>query len=204
MRTIPGITVTGLLMLAACSPHLAKEPPAPRPSQVMAETFGLCQWEKVENQTLSIWSYACGKDAGNVHLVADDRVGGFAIGAVEPDGTTPRGVIRTFVKAKNAPVSAILPAVLAATGDHKASCQLVETDYGDWRKVYLLEPTGAEKAAYDKANDVEPQPNPCGDLGIGPVGDRFFKVLDGDPSRVIWYDMGSEIQIFDISTLAPK
>ncbi|MDV6332147.1 hypothetical protein [Asticcacaulis sp. 201] len=194
------LAVAAMISVTGCMQQSA--PVAdPVPSQAMRDTFKTCKWEKVESRTLVIWSYACGEDMGNVRLTADTKTGGFALGSNVPDGTSPRSVIQPFPKSANAPVSAILSAVLAATGAHGASCQLVETDYGDWGKVWLLEPTGAERVAYDKANAVEPQANPCGELGIGPAGDRFFRVLADDPTRVIYYDMGSEIQIFDPSTL---
>lgn len=200
MRTYLTLILTAVV-LTGCNKPAEK---AVEPSQVMKDTFASCTWEKIDGKTLSIWSYACGPDMGNVRLVADDKVGGFALAAMPPDALPSRVVIRTFAKDRAAPVTSVLPAVLVATGHHGASCQLVETDYGDWGKVWLLEPTGTEKAAYDKLNAVEPQPNPCGELGIGPAGDRFFKVMADDPARVIYYDMGSEIQIFDASTLRSK
>lgn len=135
-------------------------------------------------------------------MVANDAVGGFTL--VTEGQAQGYDVIRSFPKAKDAPLVSVRPAVLAATGKHQASCALIKTAYGDWGEVWLLEPTGAEKAAYDKANAIEPQENPCGDLGIGPAGDRFFKVMADDPKKVIYYDMGSEIQIFDPATLRSK
>jgi hypothetical protein len=194
------ILIFGLFALVGCT---SSKPP--QPSQVMKDTFTQCTWGEVEGKTLSIWSYACPPDAGAVKLAPDDKVGGFMI--ISNDGTNHLlgyDVIRTFPKAKDAPLESVLPAVLAATGKHQASCALVKTVYGDWGEVYLLEPTGTERADYDAANAIEPQENPCGDLGIGPAGDRFFKLMADDPKKVIYYDMGSEIQIFDPATLRLK
>ena len=42
---------------------------------------------------------------------------------------------------------------------------------------------------------------PCGDMGVGFVGDRYFQVMPGHPDRVVYVDRGSEIQIFDPATL---
>jgi len=84
------------------------------------------------------------------------------------------------------------------------SCALVRTAYGDGGEVYLLEPTGYEKWPMTKANAIEPQENPCGELGIGSAGDRFFKAITDDPKKVIYYDMSSEIQIFDPAPLKSK
>jgi hypothetical protein len=200
MRAYLTFVLTAVI-LTGCNKPAEK---AAEPSQMMKDTFASCTWEKIDGKTLSIWSYACGPDMGNVRLVADDKVGGFSLAAMPPDALPSRVVIRTFSKDKTAPVTSVLPAVLKATGAHGASCQLVETDYGDWGKVWLLEPTGAEKAEYDRLNAIEPQPNPCGELGIGPAGDRFFRVMADDPAKVIYYDMGSEIQIFDLATLRSK
>ncbi len=187
--------------LVGCTPPKPPEA-SPAPSHVMKETFTQCTWGKVEGKTLSIWSYACPVGAGGIKMIANDTVGGFTL--VTEGQTQGYDVIRTFPKARDAPLESVLPAVLVATGKHQASCALVKTAYGDWGKVYLLEPAGAEKAAYDTANDIEPQENPCGDLGIGPSGDRFFKVMADDTKKVIYYDMGSEIQIFDPATLKSK
>jgi hypothetical protein len=195
----PLILLLGFALVATgCTP--AKPP---EPSQTMKETFAKCTWEKVEGQSLSIWSYACPAEAGDIKLIASDKVGGFSLLSTGSD-VQAYDVIRTFPKAKDAALESVLPAVLAATGVHQASCALVKTAYGDWGEVWLLEPTGAEKAAYDAANAIEPPANPCGELGIGPSGDRFFKVMGDDPKKVIYYDMGSEIQIFDPATLKSK
>jgi hypothetical protein len=190
------ILIFGLFALAGCTS------PKPQPSQVMKDTFEQCTWGKVEGKTLSIWSYACPAAAGGIKLVANDAVGGFTL--VTEGQAQGYDVIRTFPKAKDAPLVSVLPAVLAAAGKHQASCAMIKTAYDDWGEVWLLEPTGAEKAAYDKANATEPQENPCGDLGIGPVSDRFFKVMADDPKKVVYYDMVSKIQIFDPATLKSK
>lgn len=197
---MPGAETWAALLAAA-----AVGTAAPRPPQVMADTFKACRWGEVDGRALTIWSYACPKAAGDVRLVADDRAGGFALASASSAGAGGRVVLRTFAKPAAAPVEAVLPQVLRATGAHRASCRLVEhAAYGDWGRAWLLEPTGAEKTAYDAANAREPQPNPCGALGIGPAGDRFFRPLAGDPTRVVYADMGSEIQVFDLRTLAPR
>ena len=206
MRRIAVIAMS--LGLAACGPHTkpssspinVAKAPDPAPIAVARDTFKGCTWQKVQGARLSIWSFACGPDMGSTHLIADDKVDGFDLTA-NGEG---RMVIRTFAKAANAPVDAILPAVKAASpGKDTQTCALVPVPTFDaWSgQLYDLEPTGAAKAAYDKANAVEPQEPPCGDLGIGPDGDRFFAVMKDDPTRVVYVDMGSEIQIFDPNTL---
>lgn len=196
---------TVLAAIVALSPivaaSIAAQSQPARPSPARAETFKGCRWGQVLGRTLSIWSYACPRSAGEQRLVPADDVAGFAIVPPTP-GPARQIVLRTFARPRGAPVSAILPAVLKATGRAMSSCRLVEhRTYGDWGTVWLLEPTGAQKRAYDIANAREPQDNPCGALGIGPAGDRFFRPLPQDPTRIIYADMGSEIQIFDLSTL---
>lgn len=194
-----------LLSLSTCAPKIADKATQkePTPVAVAKDTFKTCAWQKVSGAHIAIWSFHCGADMGQTHLVRDDAAGGFDL-AGGPD-EQPRMVIRTFAKAASAPIDAVLPAIRAASpGPDTATCALIPfKGFEDvWpAKLYDLEPTGAAKAAYDKANAVEPQPNPCGELGIGPAGDRFFTILPGDPSRVVYVDMGSEIQVFDPNTL---
>ncbi len=196
------------LPLSACGPRTMPHMPGPKPvvadpqpTQVARDTFKGCTWQKVSGAHLSIWSFACGPDFGGEHLIADNAIGGFDIASAND---TPRMVIRTFDLPAGSAIDAILPAIRAASpGKDTATCALVPAPAFDaWAgKLYTLEPTGAAKAAYDKANAVEPQEPPCGDLGIGPDGDRFFTVLAADPAHVVYVDMGSEIQVFDPNTL---
>jgi hypothetical protein len=62
--------------------------------------------------------------------------------------------------------------------------------------------TGAAKAAWDKAEkEGGDAPAPCGDLGIYFDRAPIFWIMRDDPTTVIVADMGSEIQIFDPTTL---
>jgi hypothetical protein len=49
--------------------------------------------------------------------------------------------------------------------------------------------------------DVE---RPCGFMGPGDVGDRYFVTLPGHPEIVVFIEAGSELQIFDAETLKPR
>lgn len=192
--------------VAACTPAKPPAPPA-IPAPFAQETFKGCTWGKVEGTGaatgLSIWSYACGPEMGGERLVADPTLPGFAIEATGPDGTSRRPAIRVFTKTADASLDSVLPAVRAASpGQDTARCKLVPVASMDLKgSLYDLEPVGADKVAYDKANTIEPGEPPCGELGIAPVGDRYFKVLEDDATKVVMIDMGSEIQIFDPSTL---
>ena len=202
------VTVLFALSLTACGPrtvpHTAESKPVvadPKPIQTAIDTFKGCTWEKVTGAHLSIWSFQCGDALGDQRLVANDKLGGFDLTS---KGSDSYNVIRTFAIPAGAGIDAAMPAIRAASpGKDTATCALVPGPAFDaWAgKLYDLEPTGAAKAAYDKANAVEPQEPPCGDLGIGPDGDRFFTILPSDPTRVIYVNMGSEIQIFDPNTL---
>ncbi len=211
MRTLTLFAQSLLVVaLTACGPHPPHKPiivkserwvAAPQPTQIARDTFKGCTWERVVGAHLSIWSFHCGVGQGDVHLVADDRLGGFDIAS---NGSGSYNVIRTFTIPKGAGIAAALPAIRAASpGKDTTTCTLQPAPAFDaWGgKLYELAPTGAAKAAYDKANAVEPQAPPCGDLGIGPDGDRFFTVMTADPTRVLYVDMGSEIQIFDPNTI---
>lgn len=176
----------------------------PVPTEAAMQAFAGCQWGKVSGEGLSIWSYACGPDKNSRWLMAADEAGSFAI---INDGLEPRIVIRSFAKPADAAIDAALPAIRAASpGKHTATCVLTPMTIEGRDPVYLLSPTGAAKTQWDAVEagtattgDTDP---PCGDLGIGFSGDRYFQVLKGDPAKVVYVDAGSEIQIFDPSTLA--
>lgn len=206
MRTFTIVLLA--LSLTACGPRTLPHTPGPKPVvadpkpiQAATDTFKGCTWEKVTGAHLSIWSFNCPAQISGLHLVADDKLGGFDLATT---GYPPENIIRSFAIPAGAGIDAALPAIRAASpGKDTKTCALVAVPAFDaWAgKLYDLEPTGAAKAAYDKANAVEPQDPPCGDLGIGPEGDRFFTVLPSDPTRVIYVNMGSEIQPFDPNTL---
>lgn len=192
--------------LAACSPgETGKYDPhaasAPTPPPAAAETFGAnCTWGEVKGAQLTIWSYACGPESSGIHLEADDTLPGFRLVGNFPERPA---VIRVFDKPAGAPVDAILPAVRELSpGPATAACAFAPATGVDHegKAHVVLTPTSADRVAYDAAaaSDTVPE-NPCGDLGIGPAGDRYFVELA--PDKVAFIDAGSEIQIFDVATL---
>ena len=211
-----GIAKTGvfgvLLALTACGQASAPEPrPAQievRPSEAMQQTFAGCEWGRVDGASLSIWSYACGPEHGEARLVADESLPGFAV----ESGGSREPVIIAFAKASEAPIHVVLEAVRALSpGPHTASCVLTpapQFDRGTAGAVYTFAPTGETKAEWDAfasgADDAAPMEPPCGELGEQMTGDRYFQVLAGDPSVVVWVNAGSEIQIFDPGSLGPR
>ncbi|CAN5129750.1 hypothetical protein BH10PSE1_BH10PSE1_05980 [soil metagenome] len=197
----------GVFALAGCEKSQAPATPVvavdPVPMDAAKEAFAGCEWGKVTGSGLSVWSYGCGPDKGGQSLIADDEVGGFAIIA---DGLEPNPVIRTFAKDAAAPIDAILPALRAASpGPHTATCALEPMTVEGRDTVYILSPTGTAKTHWAAVEAGEPNLTdtdpPCGDLGVGFSGDRYLQVLKGDPTRVVYVDAGSEIQIFDPSTI---
>lgn len=206
MRTI--LAMAFVAALAACGPgDTRKVDPAaaaaPKPSETMAQTFSGCTWEEVKGATASIWSFACGPEHGNIRLVADDALPGFVIRSGDPAAPGQSTAIRFFSKPADAPLDAILPAVRAASpGAASATCAFEPAPGADHegKPRFVFGPTGAAKAAYDLANQGPDVPEPpCGAMGPAPAGDRTFEVLA--PDTVAFIEWGSEIQIFDASTL---
>lgn len=193
--------------LAGCSPGDTRkiEPAtsAPQPSQGMRETFSKCTWGEVRGATASIWSFACGADAGNVRLVADDALPGFVIESTDAAAPGRSVAIQIFSRPADAPIEAILPAVRAASpGPQTATCAFAPAPGVDHegKPHVVFSPVGPALVAYTAAlaADEIPEP-PCGDLGVSHVGDRVFEVLA--PDKVAFIEFGSEIQIFDANTL---
>lgn len=193
-----------LASVAVCAQGKAPAAPAG-----LLDTFPGCRWGEVKGATLSIWSLSCGLKAGGMRLVADDTLPGFILETNGPDGKSRKIVIRAFAKAANAPIASVLPAIRAASpGAHTDRCALVPATDDDSRRfargaaTFTFEPTGAAKAAWDKAEKEGGEaPAPCGDLGIYFDRAPIFWAMRDDPGTVIAADMGSEIQIFDPTTL---
>jgi hypothetical protein len=180
----------------------------PLPSEGMRQTFSSCEWGKVEGSGLSVWSYACPAEFGNVRLVADPALPGFSLEGTQ-DGVTSRSpAIIVFEKAADADVPSIVEQVRAKSpGPDTATCAL-EQIQGEYMmpNAWAFVPTGEAKARWEAAvggNDLgdAPEQGPCGPLGPQIVGDRAFVVVPGDPTKVAFIEFGSEIQIFDPATL---
>jgi hypothetical protein len=194
--------------LAGCGPGDTRKVEATAvtavaPPEGMRETFAKCTWGEVKGAAASIWSYACGADAGNVRLVADDALPGFVIESTDAAAPGRRTAIRFFPKAADAPVESILDAVRAASpGPQTATCGFMPAQGVDHQghPRFVFSPLGEARAAYDRATagDNIPEP-PCGAMGPSEAGDRVFEVIA--PDKVAYIDYGSEIQIFDAKSL---
>ncbi|EGF89557.1 hypothetical protein ABI_39740 [Asticcacaulis biprosthecium C19] len=195
-----------LAALAGCSAPPKTE--APKPSQAAADTFTGCEWQEVKGKTLSIWSYACGPTFGGVRLIADDNLPGFSLKMDSESGSTViQPVIRVFTKPADAPIESILPQIRAASpGKDTATCSFEEITmpplYKDEDAVYQLAPMGEAKARWDKnvGTGEDPTP-PCGDLGVAFSSNQLFEIMKDDPTKVVYINYGSEIQVFDTTTL---
>lgn len=195
-------------MLVTTVPLFAADK-APKPPAGLMDTFKGCKWGEIKGATLSIWSLSCGPESSNAHLVADDSLPGFVLETEGPDGKARKVVIRTFSKAAKAPITAALPAIRAASpGVSTATCALAPFDdpvakrFARGAAVFTLDPTGAAKTIWSKAEQEGGEADaPCGDLGIYFDRAPIFWIMRDDPTTVIAADMGSEIQIFDPSTL---
>lgn len=192
------------LALASCGDSGGTKSQEAPPAPFAQDTFGKCAWEQVKGAQLSIWSYKCGPDAGNVRLVADETLPGFVLLQSSTEGETRTPAIRAFKKAAGAPLDAVLDQVRAASpGPHTATCTLTKHPAPEAGDKFQFMPDAAAAAEWDKyqndgEGDVQP---PCGALGPQFVGDSYFQILPGDPSTVVFVNMGSEIQIFDPKTL---
>lgn len=198
--------------LSACGPAKPPQSTAPKPAQATApkpdasraETFSNCVWDEVRSSGVSVWSFACPRD----RLVGDPALPGFVREVEAPDGVTRVPVIVLFTKGETAPLNAVLPALRAASpGAATASCEFEEL--ADWAGHYQFMPTGDARATYDAliapgggtAELAEPDYMPCGQWGPSESGQRVFTVVPGAEDRVAAIDVGSEITIFDPSTL---
>lgn len=201
------VTMALALTLAACSPAKSPPPapPNPEPSAAARQTFAACAWGEVKGATVSMWSYACGPEAGGIRLVADDALPGFALESAATPDSPDVVVVRLFDKPADAPIESVLEAVRALSpGLNTPTCAFEPATGVDHegKGHFVLAPTGIVKAAYEKANSGDTMPEaPCGPLGISPVGDRYFTVVPGHADKVMYVDRGSEIQIFDETTL---
>jgi hypothetical protein len=206
MRLVLAVALT--LALGACNPGDTRKvdtetAAAPQPSESMRQTFAACTWGEVKGAKASIWSMACGPDAGDVRLEADDALPGFVL--VSGVGATAmrHPAIRLFPKEAGAPLDAILPAVRAASpGPQTATCAFTAAPGVDHagKTRYTFGPTGAAKEAYEKAIQGPDVPEaPCGPMGPSEAGDRTFEEIA--PDLVAYVDWGSDIQVFDPATL---
>jgi len=183
-----------------------------QPPDVMRDTFVGCTWGKVEGAHLEIWAYSCGPEHGNVRIVADDTLPGFVAESAGPDDPDRGIVVQAFAKAADAPIDAILDTVRAASpGPHSDTCVFapapaLDAEYGAGH--FTFEPTGAAKTAWDasEAGEGVGEPPPCGKMGQPSWygGDRYFQVLPNDPQTVVFVELGSEIQPYDVNTLAVR
>ncbi|WP_340644795.1 hypothetical protein [Phenylobacterium sp.] len=206
MRLVLGFC--GLALMSACAPQKPAATPAPaveaRVSALKsAPEFAACVWQEVRGAKFAMQAFACGPEQGGGHIEADDDLPGFQLVYVgSPSERRP--VVRIFAKPADAPLEAILPAIRAASpGLHTATCALAPAQgYDDKGKGrFVLEPTGAAKAAWEASQALEPGDPPCGALGVSAAGNRYFQSMPGHPDLVVYADVGSEIQIFDPETL---
>ena len=190
---IGGSTVLGLVVVSGVQ---AATQPKSLPN--LQDTFPGCKWEEVRGKELSVWS--CNTKA--LRLTADDTLSGFVLEDGAAGSKSP--VIRIFKKPADAPLKSVLAQVRKASpGKYTARCALVPAPELKGKR-FTLSPTGAlEKAWQASQKDATMEDEPCGPLGEGYAGDRYFEATPGDPTTVVFVDMGSEIQIFDPDTLTP-
>jgi hypothetical protein len=197
-----GALALTVLALAACAPAQSPAAANPTPDAARAETFSNCVWGEVQSAGVSVWSFACPND----RLVADPALPGFVREMEAPEGVMRAPVIVLFTKAETEPLNAVLLAVRAASpGAATAACEFEEM--ADMVGHYRFMPTGEARAAYDgliggsETEAAEPDYMPCGVWGPSESGQRLFTVVRGAEDRVAAINLGSDVTIFDASTL---
>jgi hypothetical protein len=197
--------VTALVGLSAIAANTASAAAAAEPDlTTWKQTFVGCKLEDVKSSLLSIKSFNCGPEQGDVHLEADSKTSGFVEVLEGSEGPMRITKIRAFRKAADAPIDAILQDVRAASpGRNSETCVFTPTTDGDdGAKRWAFAPGGSAAESWtqdEKSGDpVDP---PCGALGVQFEGDLYFEVLPDDPTIVVFVDAGSEIQIFVPATL---
>ncbi|HTI66808.1 MAG TPA: hypothetical protein VL460_04585 [Caulobacteraceae bacterium] len=187
-------------LLAACG-----KPAATGPASALSKApeFAKCQWETVKGSSFTMQAFACGPDLANQHVVADDGMPGFVL----VKGGARTTAVRLFGKPPTAPVAAVLSSARAVSpGPWTRTCALEPAPgAGAAAKRFVLAPVGDAKTAWERnvkdGKDVIAEP--CGPLGVGLAGSRYFYELPGHPETVVFADMGGETQVFDPDTVTP-
>lgn len=173
----------------------------PSPSEVMKTTFTNCTWGQQTGAGLAIWAFTC---PGH-KLVADEALPGFQM-QIDDAAAVPETypAIQVFAKPADATIAAVLTAVRAASpGPFTAECVLTPNTNDPSGMTFLFTPTGTGKVAHEAfmAGKSEENSMPCGPMGPSEAGDRIFQVVAGAADKVVYVDLGSEIQIFDVNSL---
>jgi hypothetical protein len=189
--------------LMACEPRTAT-PVATQTAQVLSERapFEGCSDWRTERQfgvSLAV------QDCPEVKLVADPAQKAFFV----EQGSDRTLALQVFEKPATAGPEAILAQVMTAGGAPAgATCALEPAPEGltlaQGQSRFVLTPTGASKTAWEAAlanTDLVPEAQPCGRLGVGVVGDRYFQIDAKNPAVVVFVELGSEAQIYDPATL---
>lgn len=175
--------------------------------QIADTTFADCERQDVIGLRIRLKAYSCGANKAFTRLVVNPSVAGFDLESRLDGKTESRTVIRTFQKPQNTEISAALGEILTASKLTKtSSCTLKfarKSDDGQF-DFFSLSPTGdlAKKWNESQVNGGETPP-PCGPLGEDFAGEKYFFALPSRPEIVVFVDLGTEKQPFDISTIEP-
>lgn len=200
--TIIAVATTALLALAACAPQETRTAESPTPDASYAANFPGCVWGEIQSGGVSVWSFTCPDD----RVVADPHLPGFVRETNTPEGVARAPVIVLFAKAESEPLEPVLPAVRAASpGAATPTCDFEELP--ELPGYYRFMPTGDARIAYDalvngeapEATELDYQP--CGEWGPSEAGQRVFRVVRGAENIVAGINLGSEIALFDATTL---
>jgi hypothetical protein len=118
-----------------------------------------------------------------------------------------RLAFRTFGKEPDQAPEALISTLLAAgAAPAEAHCALAPKEGAppEGRQRFVLTPIADTKEAWLAAHAADPPvvtPLPCGAYGVALVGDRYFELDPAHPDRLVFVELGSELQICEPDTL---
>lgn len=206
-----GASVVLMAALAACGPgattkteksaDVAATAPGPAPARA---PFDGCSWEYLSGGGIGLWSQKCSNNR-----VVVDAARQAAFMELTVDGQTSRGEIaRVFAIPEGGLPALAQTLVREGAGPTGSQCTLeavaATTDIPQGVARYTLVPTGQTKTAWDRAvaSDTAPETPPCGAYGVAIVGDRYIEVQAAHPDRALFVELGSEMSIYEPSTIA--
>ena len=166
---------------------LTARAPAPRP----AISDPSCSWVLAHSGRISAWTQSCITPHGQLRVV-----------------TTPQGFAAEWGARRGDPVLrgfAIDPASapdswarhLRSVAQIPAECTFQPLG----GMMFALVPTGARKAAYERAGGTAVPPPPCGPYGISTHGQRVFTRDPAAPDLLIYVDQGSDTALVDLGSI---
>jgi len=213
VQGLPALIGLGLALWPVTAPKVTSDPASRLPeSQLEAvpiadNDFANCSKRDVIGMTLRIKSFECGADRQFMRLIANNEKNGFDLETKSGGKAQTKPAIRVFEKKSADPIEGILADVKKrSNGQFIAQCAFEPTNDrpAGIKQAFVLSPQGAGKTAYEAALRDNPDLGaPCGVLGVNGVDQRVFFVLSGRDDLVVFADLGTERQVFDLRSIEP-